>query len=101
MFRLKSKDPDDKEKLDPLWHFEDDILYFKGRVYVPKQMRKKVLEISHDEPLVGYMGRERTRDLLTREFYWPGMSKDCENYVRICQICKVNKLQRHAEHGLM
>jgi len=38
----------------------------------------------------GHMGRNKMVTLLTPHFYWPGLSKDCQVYIRQCNEC-----QRH------
>jgi hypothetical protein len=100
VYKMKVSDPgDDNAKGRENWTFKDDILYFKERAYIPQPMRKQILEEEHDKPLAGHFGRERTRDLLARGYFWPGMTDDCEEHVRTCDKCARNKANRHAEYG--
>ena len=100
--KMKINEPEENDHAGrENWTFDDDILYFKTRAYIPQKMRTKVMEQVHDAPLAGHFGRERTRDLLAREYYWPGMTKDSEEYVKTCDKCHRNKTDRHAEYGLL
>jgi hypothetical protein len=37
------------------WHYEDDILYFKNRAYVPPDARPSLLHLHHQEKPLGYI----------------------------------------------
>ena len=78
---------------DLLWH-ED------GRLYVPStdNLRSDVLYWHHDVPWAAHMGIRRTMQLTTRQFYWPKMDKDVENYVRTCIECQSNKADRRRKN---
>ncbi len=36
----------------------------------------------------GHPGIEKTKELVLREYWWPKMKKDIENYVRACETCQ-------------
>ena len=40
-----------------------------------------------------------TMELVDRNFYWPEMAKDIEDYVRSCEDCRENKASQHERHG--
>ncbi len=79
------------------------ILRHEGRVYIPAEetLRAEILRKHHDDPLAGHYGTERTRELLTRKYYWPGVAKYIEDYIRTCDICQRTKSQRHRPYGEM
>ena len=37
-------------------------------------------------------------ELFDRNFYWPEMAKDIEDYVRSCEDCQNNKASQHKRH---
>ncbi|XP_046553307.1 uncharacterized protein LOC124262803 [Haliotis rubra] len=39
----------------------------------------------------GHPGRDRTLSLLKERFYWPGMTKDVDDYLKICERCLKRK----------
>ncbi|KAB5587753.1 Retrotransposable element Tf2 [Ceratobasidium theobromae] len=59
------------------WTFDNGLLSFNGRIYVPqeKELRRSLIESRHDAPSAGHPGQFRTLELLQRNYYWPGMKK--------------------------
>jgi len=56
---------------------------------------------AHDIPLGGHFGREKTLANLAKNFFWPGMTKDVEDFVKSCNNCQRNKSVRRAPIGLL
>lgn len=86
------------------------LLYKKGgrkhtglRLYVPKgrHLRKIVLAECHDSLYSGHMGREKTLDRVKQLFYWPGMDRTVEEYVRTCPTCMLDKPRNDKRLGLL
>ena len=71
----------------------------EGRLYVPQALRVEVLQSRHDDPTAGHYGVARTRELVTRSFWWPGLKKDVEQFVRSCDTCGRAKSPRHKKFG--
>jgi hypothetical protein len=81
---------------------KDGILYFEGKIYVPSgTMRDKVVSEHHDPVLYGHPGIGKTLEHITRNFYFPGMRKRVEDYVKRCADCNMNKPDRHKPYGSM
>ena len=76
------------------WHSQIWIPAFE-----PLQMR--LIQSIHDSPFSGHPGRESTRELLTREYTWPGMTQDVRRFVRNCNTCGKSKSWREQKHGLL
>lgn len=78
---------------DPRWSKEADLLMYKGLVYVPPtlELRRKVMQQHHDSQLAGHPGQYKTLELITRNYWWPSMKKDIQNYVRTCVPCQRTK----------
>jgi hypothetical protein len=60
-----------------------------------------MIQLEHDSKVAGHFGRERTLELLTRNFYWTNMECNVRNYWSECDICQRKKAPRHAKHGLL
>ena len=60
-----------------------------------------MIQSIHDSPLSGHPGRESTRELLAREYMWPGMTQDVRRFVRNCNTCSKSKIWREQKHGLL
>jgi len=78
---------------DEEWREVDGIMYKEGKVYVPKdeKLRTEIIRLHHDMPIGGHGGQWKTVELVTRNFWWPGITKEVKRYVEGCDICQRNK----------
>ena len=75
----------------------DGILFRKTRnadfknnqIVLPYSCRKKVFEFLHSD--LGHPGREKTLGIIQDRFYWFGMTRDVENFVKSCSRCVLRK----------
>jgi len=83
------------------WTVQDGILYHDRRLYIPDQqaLREEIMARAHDNLLAGHFGRERTRDLVAREYHWEGMNEEIQQYVQSCEVCQKTKAKRHRPYG--
>ena len=58
------------------------------QLVVPKDLRKRTMELGHDSLLAGHMGVKRTTDRILTNFYWPGIHGDINRYCASCDICQ-------------
>jgi ribonuclease HI len=74
---------------------------YSKRLYVPQLSRRWLLELAHDNQVYGgHLGIKKTISKLTR-FWWPGMSRDIEQYVKSCEICQAFKERPGLPPGLL
>jgi len=78
---------------DEEWKEVDGIMYKEGKVYVPKdkKLRAEIVRLYHDTPIGGHGGQWKTVELVTRNFWWPGVTKEVKRYVEGCNACQQNK----------
>ncbi|KNZ47040.1 transposon Tf2-11 polyprotein type 1, partial [Puccinia sorghi] len=59
------------------------LLLYKEKIVVPNNpsLKLSILESRHDSPLAGHFGQEKTYSLISRDFSWPGMTRDVKDYV--------------------
>ena len=69
------------------------------KLVVPTSMRQKVMASCHDEPTKGHTGIYRTTELVKQRYWWKGMGKDIENYVKSCPVCQVMKSDHRKKVG--
>ena len=50
--------------------------------------RKAVLQLAHEVPIAGHLGKHKTAIRILRRFYWPTLYKDVEDFCRSCQVCQ-------------
>ena len=67
-----------------------------GLLIVPEEFRQEVLRQYHDSKVAGHWGRQRTQELVSRDFTWKGWREEVTNYVASCQKCQRSKSDRHA-----
>jgi len=72
------------------WKIEGDIVLKEGKVYVPKdkELRIEVIRLHHDIPAAEHGGRWKTVELVTRNYWWPGVMRDVGKYVERCDLCQ-------------
>ena len=79
------------------WSFEDGLVFFSGRCYVPpdQDLRREVVRRYHDLRPMGHPGQFGTLELMRREYWWPGMAVFVRNYVQGCAVCQQTKINTH------
>ena len=75
------------------------LLLFNNLICVPLALRHQVLSSHHDYAAAGHLGIQRTAELVSRNFYWPGWEKDIRNFVKSCKICATMKASKHKTYG--
>jgi len=78
---------------DKEWKEVDSIMYKKEKVYMPKdeKLRAEIIRLHHDTLIGGYRGQWKMVELVTRNFWWLGVTKEVKRYVEGCDACQRNK----------
>jgi len=63
-------------------------------------MIQQVIESEHDTKVAGYMGQDKTIELIRRNFWWPKMNERIMDFIRSCPECQKNKASQHQPYGL-
>jgi len=73
---------------DNEWQVEGDLVLKEKKVYVSKnkELRVEIIQLHHDVLVAGYEERWKTTELVTRNYWWPGVMKDVEKYVDVCDM---------------
>jgi len=68
------------------WKIEEELVLKEGKVYVPKdeELRAEVIRLHHNVPASGHGGRWKMVELVTRNYWWPGVTRDVGKYVEGC-----------------
>ncbi|QRW15579.1 Retrotransposable element Tf2 protein [Rhizoctonia solani] len=74
------------------YNWEEDLLWYQGKLVIPdaEDLKERLLREFHDSPLAGHPGQQRTLELLSRNYWWPGMKSSAKEWVECCPICQVN-----------
>jgi hypothetical protein len=77
------------------WNLEDGLILYRGQVYVPQNetLRRDIVKQYHDHVATGHPGRWKTYELVSREFWWPGISTFVKSYVDGCATCQATKIR--------
>ena len=77
------------------------LLLKNSLIFVPNNndLKLKLLQIHHDNLTSGHFGRAKTTELISRNYWWKGMTKFVNRYVANCQICVRGKPSRQAPQG--
>ena len=51
----------------------------------------EIIRLHHDMPVGGHEGQWKTVELVTHNFWWPGVIKEVKQYVEGCDACQQNK----------
>ena len=83
------------------WKIEGDLVLKEGKVYVPKdeELRVEIIQLHHDVPAAGHGGRWKTVELVTRNYWWLGVTRDVGKYVEGCNLCQRMKNQTEEPAG--
>ncbi|KAF8750266.1 hypothetical protein RHS01_09482 [Rhizoctonia solani] len=79
------------------YDWEEDLLWYRGKLVVPdsEPLKEQLLKEFHDSPLAGHPGQQRTLELISRSYWWPGMKSSAKEWVKCCPVCQANQ-QAHA-----
>jgi len=63
---------------DKEWQIEKGLVLKERRVYVPKdeKLRVEIMQLHHDMQIAGHGGQWKTVELVTRNYWWPGVIKE-------------------------
>src|SRR6202041_635818 len=84
------------------WTEQDDgVVTWRHRVYVPKnkRLREDIIREHHDSIAAGHLGRYKTQELITRDYWWPYIQADVRKYVDGCETCQRTKVHRGKLHA--
>ena len=59
-------------------------------MYVPKdhKLRIEIIKLHHDTPSAGHSGQWKTLELVTCNYWWPGITNQVKKYVAGCDHCQ-------------
>ena len=79
------------------WQIEEGLVLKEGRVYVPKdeKLRIEIIWLHHDTPIAGHGGQWKMVELVTRNYWWPGVMREVKRYVEGCDQCQ--RMKNRAE----
>lgn len=76
------------------WSEEQGLILFRGKVYVPNSvnLHRKIVKLHHDSMIAGHPGQFKTHELVSRNYWWPNMTRFITQYIAGCDLCKRTKM---------
>jgi hypothetical protein len=71
------------------------------KLYVPEDLRNKVLKQCHDEVTAGHLGVRKTYFKIKQRHFWPNLLDDVKQYVQKCESCAKHKVSQQGPLGYM
>jgi len=77
------------------------FLRYDDRMYVldNANLHLRVLQYHHDHVLAGYLGQNKTLELIQKHYTWPNIHNDIQKFCKSCVTCMRSKPQRHRPYG--
>ena len=66
-----------------------------------RQVKIGTLKECHDGPVAGHLNPKPTLAQLVKNYYWPNLRDDVEQYVKSYVTCQQNRTQFRKEAGLL
>src|ERR1700677_464087 len=75
------------------WQLKQDLILFRGKVHIRKDnnLRCKIVKLHHNSSSAGHPGQWKTIELITHNYWWPGLSRFTIEYVKGCDTCNHTK----------
>lgn len=71
---------------------ENGFLFKNNRLCIPKtSLRLLLMQEMHSSGLAGHFGRDKVISQLESRYYWPGLKKEKERFIRRCPTCQEAK----------
>ena len=60
----------------------------EGKIYIPKnkELRVEIIQLHHNVPAVGHGGKWKTVELVTRNYWLPGVTREVGQYMERCDL---------------
>ena len=64
------------------WQIEDNLV-LKGKIYVlrDEKLRLEIIQLHYNMPIVGHRGQWKMVELVTRNYWWLGVTKEVKQDV--------------------
>ena len=53
-----------------------------------EELRAGIIQLYHDIPAAGHGGQWKTVELITRNYWWPGVTREVGRYMKGCDLCQ-------------
>jgi len=72
------------------WNYENGLLLYRGKIYIPHSiedtLRQQIVQMHYDLPSTEHLGWWKIYKLVSRNYWWPGMTTFVKKYVTGCDM---------------
>ncbi len=75
------------------WTHAEGVVLYQGRVYIPDnpQLHHDLVHAHHSTIVVRHPGHWKTLELVSRNYWWPGLSRYVAKFITGCDACNWTK----------
>ena len=79
----------DKVLVSDEWSQQDGITLHRGHVYIPNnaELHHDIIDAHHSPPMVGHPRKWKTLKLMSRNYWWLGISRYIAKFMSKCDSC--------------
>ena len=72
------------------WQVKGDLVLKEEKVYISKDkaLRVEIIWLHHDILVVRHEKKQKTTELVTRNYWQPGVTRDVDKYIAGCNMCQ-------------
>jgi len=77
------------------------MVTYERHIYIPdsNSLNLQVAHQYYDTKVAGHFRRDKTLDLMKRNYYWPNIEEWVRNYIQAYDACQRNKTARQKKYG--
>src|SRR5258707_10135054 len=75
------------------WMHVEGVVLYRGRVYIPDnpQLHHDLVHVHHSTIVAGHPGHWKTLELVSWNYWWPGLSRYVAKFITGCDACNWTK----------
>src|SRR5258705_1701061 len=75
------------------WTCAEEVVLYQGRVYIPDdpQLRHDLVHAHHSTAVTRHPRRWKTLELVSQNYWWPGLSRYIAKFIAGCNACNQTK----------
>ena len=66
---------------------ENGVVIKEGIYVLERKLRGEVVQLHHNTPVGEHRERQKTTEIVTRNYWWPGVTKEVGRYVKGYNAC--------------
>ena len=77
------------------------LILKEEKIYMPKdeKLRAEIIQLHHNILVAGHEDRQKIMELIMRNYWWSGVTKDVGKYMESCYVCQRMKNRTEALAG--